>query len=292
MRCNLSGTKLFDACNLVVLGVIGVATLYPFLYILSLSLSTSAGAEGGGLHLLPWTFSLTAYRMVFSSPHIIAAYGNTLLRTVAGTGLTVVMTCLCAYPLSKSHLPFRRVWLWALMFTFVFHGGLVPSYLVIRNLGLIDNLWVYILPQLTNALSIFVMKNAFESIPESLGESAAIDGASEWQMLLHIYVPLCKPALATVALWSVVSHWNMWFDGMLYVHSEQRQILQMVLRNIVIENSTELVEYGLINPDLASFTPETVKAATIIVTILPVLFLYPWLQRYFTKGIMLGSTKG
>ncbi|MCE5326861.1 MAG: carbohydrate ABC transporter permease, partial [Planctomycetaceae bacterium] len=159
------------------------------------------------------------------------------------------------------------------------------------SVGLMDNFMVYIIPGLLGAFNIIVVKNFFQSIPESLAESARIDGASELGVLMRVYIPLSKPVLATVALWTAVGHWNAWFDGMLYVFSNKLQILQILLRRIVIENSTQLIEKGLINPDQLSFAPDTIKAATVIVTILPVLLVYPFLQKYFVKGIMLGGVK-
>jgi putative aldouronate transport system permease protein len=174
----------------------------------------------------------------------------------------------------------------------LFNGGLIPTYLVIRNIGLIDNRLVYILPLIISAFNVVIMRNFFQSIPDSLIESAKIDGANDFLILFRIILPISKPVIATIALWGAVGHWNAWFDGMLYINSNHKQILQIFLQRIVIENQPELIEKGIINPDVMQFTSETIKSATIVVTIMPILFVYPFLQRYFVKGIMLGAIKG
>ncbi|MCE5278462.1 MAG: carbohydrate ABC transporter permease [Planctomycetaceae bacterium] len=235
--------------------------------------------------------SKASYIMVFRNNEILWAYLVTIARTVIGTVLTVLATALAAYPLSRSNMPWRKSLTFFILFTMIFSGGLVPMYMLIKSVGLMDNFMVYIIPGLLGAFNIIVVKNFFQSIPESLAESARIDGASELGVLMRVYIPLSKPVLATVALWTAVGHWNAWFDGMLYVFSNKLQILQILLRRIVIENSTQLIEKGLINPDQLSFAPDTIKAATVIVTILPVLLVYPFLQKYFVKGIMLGGVK-
>lgn len=286
------GEKIFNVFNIIILSCLGVCSLYPFLYILTLSFSTAAEASRSGFHLWPGEVSFTAYKMVFTNPEILIGYLNTVGRTVVGTILTVIVTCMAAYPLSKKHLPHRGLITFIIMFTMLFSGGLIPAFLLIKNLDMIDSYLVYILPSLTSAFSIIIVKNYFQSIPESMAESAAMDGASDFYTLFKIYMPLSKPVLATITLWTAIAHWNMWFDALIYMNSESKLTLQLFLRRIVVEGSTAMVEKGLVNPDMASFTPETIKAATVIVTILPILLLYPFLQKYFLKGIMLGGVKG
>lgn len=286
------GEKTFHVANVLILGVLAFTTLYPFLYVLTLSFSTQAEAMRGGFHLYPRAVTLTAYRMVFANPDILTGYMNTVFRTVVGTLLSVTLCCMCAFPLSRRNLPHRGMFTFLLVFTMLFGGGLVPTYLLIRNLGLLNNIWVYVLPGAVQAFNVIIIKNFFQSIPESLHESAVIDGAGSWRVLFQIYMPLSKPVLATVSLWTAVTHWNSWFDGLIYITDDKKQILQIFLRRIVVESNTMLIEQGLVNPDITSFTPETLKAATIIVTIVPILLLYPFLQKYFVKGIMLGGVKG
>lgn len=283
--------RVFDWGNLIVLAAISLATVYPFIYTIIISLSSATAALEPGFKFWPSEFSLTSYKMVFSNPDILTGYRNTVLRTVLATAGVLLVSSLLAYPLSRKNLVHRRGWILFILITMVFHGGLVPSYLVIRNLGLMDNFLVYILPGLVTGFNIIILKNFFQSIPESLAESARIDGASEFSILFRIYLPLSKPVLATVGLWTAVAHWNAWFDALLYISSDSKQVLQMFLQRVVIGNNTDLIARNLINPEVMQFTPETIKAATVIVTVLPILLIYPFLQKYFMKGIMIGSVK-
>jgi len=285
------GERLFDCGNVMLLAAISFVAVYPFLYTFILSISTASAAMDPGFRLWPREVSWTSYQMVFNNPDILIGYRNTVFRTVTGTCLVLLVTSLMAYPLSRPELVHRRGWMIFILITMIFHGGLIPSYLLIRNLGLIDSMLVYIVPGLVTGFNVIILKNFFQGVPNSLAESARIDGASEWRILFQIYLPLSKPVLATIGLWTAVAHWNAWFDALLYINSDDKQVLQMFLQRIVIANNTELIERNLINPEIQQFTPETIKAATVIVTILPILFLYPFLQKYFLKGIMLGGVK-
>ena len=285
------GEKIFNVFNVTVLGVVALMALYPFVYTISMSLSSAAEAMRSGLHLYPRDISLTSFEMVLANPDIISGFANSVLRTVTGTALTLFFTCLTAYPLARRELPHRGPLLFLILFTMIFSGGIVPNYLLIKNIGLIDSLWALILPHMLTAFNVIVMKNFFQSIPESLAESAKIDGASEINILARIYVPLSKPVLATIGLWTAVAHWNQWFDAMLYITNDENQVLQTFLQRIVIESSVEMIEQGLVDPNVTQFTPETIKAATVVVTVLPMLLIYPFVQKYFVKGIMLGGVK-
>jgi putative aldouronate transport system permease protein len=276
---------------MTILGVVALMALYPFVYTISMSLSSAAEAMRSGLHLYPREISLTSFEMVLANPEIVSGFSNSVQRTVAGTVLTLFFTCLTAYPLARRELPHRGPLLFLILFTMIFSGGIVPTYLLIKNIGLIDSLWALILPHMLTAFNVIVMKNFFQSIPESLAESAKIDGASEINILARIYVPLSKPVLATIGLWTAVAHWNHWFDAMLYITNDENQVLQTFLQRIVIESSVEMIEQGLVDPSVTQFTPETIKAATVVVTVLPMLLIYPFVQKYFVKGIMLGGVK-
>lgn len=286
------GELVFNVVNVLLLGLLAFSTLYPLVYVLSMSLSTQAEASRAGFHLYPRAVTLMAYRMVFLNPEILVGYMNTLFRTIVGTVMTVTLSCMLAYPLARKDMPHRSLFTFLLVFTMLFNGGLVPTYLLIKNLGLLNNRWVYVLPLCVQAFSVIIIKNFFQEIPESLAESASIDGAGEWRTLFQVYMPLSKPVLATVSLWTAVTHWNSWFDGLIYITDDRKQVLQIFLRRIVVESNTMLLEKGLVNPDMTQFTPETLKAATIVVTVVPILLLYPFLQKYFVKGIMLGGVKG
>jgi len=285
------GEKAFNVVNVVVLGLIALLCLYPFVYTLSISLSSASAASRPGFHLLPSEFSLTSYKLVLTNPNILLGFRNSLLRTVVGTLFTVVASCVAAYPLSRKEMPHRSLITFAIVFTMLFNGGMVTGYLLIKNLGLINTFWVLVIPGMLSAFNIIIIKNFFQSIPESLVESARMDGAGEWRILFSLYMPLSKPVLATVALWSAVAHWNAWFDALLYITDDKKQVLQTFLQRIVIESSTQMMEAGITDTSTLQFTGETIKAATIIITILPIVCVYPFVQKYFVKGIMLGGVK-
>lgn len=286
------GEKLFGATNVVVLGAVALLCLYPFVYTLSISLSTAAEANRDGFHFFPRDISLVSYRMVLTNPNIVTGYMNTLLRTVLGTSLTLAATCIAAYPLSRREMPHRAMLTFLVVFTMLFSGGMVPAYLLVKNLGMINTVWALTVPGMITAFNVIIVKNFFQSLPESLVESARLDGAGEWTILFRLYLPLSKPVLATVALWTAVGHWNAWFDALLYITDDRKQVLQTFLQRIVIESSTQMMELGITDTSIVQFTSETIKAATIIVTILPIICVYPFVQKYFVKGIMLGGVKG
>jgi len=286
-----TGERIFGVFNAVFLAIVALLAVYPFIYVISVSFSTASEAVRTGLHLYPREVTLTAYRMVLGNREIVIGYLNTIFRTTLGTLATLLITCLTAYPLSRSYMPHRKGLTFAVIFTMLFSGGIVPLYLIVKNLHLIDNRLVYILPCMLTGFNVIVVKSFFQQVPESLCEAAKVDGAGEFRILFGIFIPLSKPVLATVGLWTAVLHWNMWLDATIYISSNSKQVLQTFLRRIVIENSTELIEKGIINPDVTQFTPDTIKAATIVITILPMLILYPFAQKYFVKGITLGAVK-
>lgn len=285
------GEMVFDGFNLLLLGFAGLLALYPFVYTLSLSFSTASEARRDTLHLYPTQVSTMAYQIVLSSPEIVTGLTNTLVRTVLGTLLTVFLTCIAAYPLAHKELPHRSLILFIILFTMIFSGGIVPGYLLVRSLGMINTVWALILPTALSAFNIIIVKNFFQQLPESLHEAARVEGASEWAILFRIYMPLSRPVLATITLWTAVGHWNQWFDALLYITDDRKQVLQCFLQRIVIENSTQLIDMGKMSQDIASYTPETVKAATVVIIILPMLLLYPFLQRYIVSGVLLGGVK-
>lgn len=285
------GEKLFNVCNIVCLGVVGLLCLYPFVYTVSISLSTATEATREGFHLWPREVSWASYKMVLSNPNIVTGYVNTIIRTLVGTFLTVIATCVAAYPLARKDMPHRALLTFLIVFTMLFGGGIVPSYLLIKKLGMLNTMASLVLPTMLTAFNIIIVKNFFQAIPDSLSESASIDGAGHWRILFQIYLPLSKPVLATVALWSAVAHWNSWFDALLYITDDNKQVLQTFLQRIVIESSTELMELGITDTAVIEYAEETIKAATIVITILPIVCVYPFLQKYFVKGIMLGGVK-
>jgi putative aldouronate transport system permease protein len=286
--------RVFDAANYTLLLLLAVATLYPFLNILSLSLTSESVVSSGmaNLNLIPEKLSIKAYGKVLSSEYILAGFENTLLRTVLGTVATVAVTLFLAYPLSKRYFPHRTFWTMLIVFTMFFQGGLIPVYLLVRKLGLINNVLSLILPDLVRTFSLIVVRNYLMTIPEDLEESARLDGAGDLRILFAIVIPVSVPIIATLTLWTVVGHWNAWFDSLIYTTRTKLLVLQVVLRRIVLEGTQQIVSTDIARDDRYATKPEVVRAASIVVTTLPIVMVYPFVQKYFIKGIMIGSLKG
>jgi putative aldouronate transport system permease protein len=252
-------------------------------------------ATKGGLHLWPKDFTTDNYFKVFTNNFIWNGYKNTLIRTLIGTPLSLFVTALGAYPLAKKFFPHRTFWTLLIVFTMFFSGGLIPSYLLVKSLGLIDKYAVMIIPGLTSAFNIVIMRNFFMALPEEIEESCMIDGAGRWRIFLTIVLPLSTPILATVALWLAVGHWNAWFDVLLYITDERKFVLQIVLRRIIITGTQQMMDLTTAGTTFVEETlssPEGLKAASIYVATIPILCVYPFIQRYFVKGILIGSLKG
>ena len=230
--------------------------------------------------------------MVFNNRDIFTSYGNTLFRTIVGTITGLLVTTMFAYALSRREMPNRKLYTAIVLFTMLFNGGKIPTYLVLKQLGLMNSLWVYILPNLISAYNVIVARSFFQSLPGALHEAANIDGAGEFKIFFKIIIPLSKPIIMTLALWMAVFHWNAWYDAMMYMSDSSKITVQCLLQRIIQENNSELISQGVMNPDAMQYTSETVKAATIIVSILPILAFYPFVQKYFIKGVTLGAVKG
>ncbi len=289
---SISG-RIFDIFNYLGLILFSLSIIYPFLYVISLSLSRPEFI-GGGIYLYPKGFNIEAYRTVLASKPVHYGYYNTIIRTVAGTGASLFLMSCAAYPLSKRHLPHRTFYTMFFVFTMFFSGGLIPTFFLIRSLGLINNRLVFILPALYSTFNMLIIRNYFMTIPNSLEESAKIDGASDITILIRIILPMALPVIATVGLWTAVGHWNSWFDSLIYIRDLEKHVLQIQLRKIVLEVSDVQLRQLMreMGVEAKEYSPETVKAAMIVVTILPILMVYPFIQKYFVKGIMIGSLKG
>lgn len=284
--------RIFCVFNYIFLALLAFTMLYPFIYTLSMSLSTTKAATEMGFHLYPKELSIMAYQMVFKNRDIITSYGNTLFRTIFGTLAGLLVTTLYAYAISRKEMPNKKLFTFVVLFTMLFNGGKIPTYLVLKDLGLLNNILVYILPNLISAYNVIVAKSFFQSLPSAMHESASIDGAGEFRIFFSIIIPLSMPIIMTLALWMAVFHWNAWYDAMMYMTDNTKITVQCLLQRIIQENNSELISQGVINPDAMQYTSETVKAATIIVSILPILAFYPFVQKYFIKGVMLGAVKG
>lgn len=282
--------SVFEIFNLFLLWGFCLLVLLPFLHVVSLAFS-SPESSFAQIRFWPEKFTWQNYIQVFRNKYIYSGFANTIFRTVTGTILSVLATICAAYPLSKPYLPHKLFWTMFVVFTMFFSAGLIPSYLWNKQLGLMDNKLVLILPGLISAYNVVIARNFFMGIPESLEESARIDGANDITVFFHIVVPISKAIIATLALWIAVGHWNAWFDSMLYIRDAGDQVLQVVMRRIVLEGQIAAMELN--DPTLASAAnPETIKAATIMVTTLPILCVYPFVQKHFVKGVVVGSVKG
>ncbi|MDQ1913590.1 carbohydrate ABC transporter permease [Paenibacillus sp. GD4] len=287
-----TGERLFDAVNILFLIGLSLLFLIPFLSVLSTSfISAEESMRRGAFVLIPEKLDFTAYDLLINrGPLVFNAYKITMFKVVVGTFLNLVFTATLAYGLSRKSLPGKNALVLIIFLTMIFHGGLIPTYMLIDNLGLKDTLWVLVLPGLVSAWNLFIMRNFFMSLPEELEESAIIDGASPPVILMKIIVPLSMPAIATIGLFYAVSHWNDWFGASIYINDQSKLPIQVLMRNIlltgVMQNETQ-VEFVHDPPPAA-----TLKSAIIIISTLPILFVYPFIQRYFVKGVMVGSIKG
>jgi len=275
---------------------LAVITIYPFWNIMVMSVSLPAEANANSLHLYTKNPNLYGYEKIFSNRYLMSGFRNSILRTVLGTLINVICTSMLAYPLSKKYLPLRNFWTLFIVFTMFFGGGLIPSYLLVNSLGLINTIWALILPGAISAWNMIIMRNFFQSLPDDLEESAKIDGANDLIILFRIVLPISLPIVATVTLWYAVGHWNAWFDSLLYSQKEDKMVLQLMLYRMIVMGSLQFMEEsgtGTVMND-AGFkpTPFVIQAAAIMVTSLPIICLYPFLQKYFMKGIMVGSLKG
>jgi putative aldouronate transport system permease protein len=289
-----AGEHAFDLGNLVFLLAMCVATVYPFVHIIAVSLSGSAVVMRGEITVIPRDLTFAAYKEILGSSVIFNSYQNTLFVVIVGTVLSIFLTAFAAYPLSKSRLVGRGFIVFTIALTMWFNPGMIPRFLVIRDLGLCDTLWAIILSPLMNAYHIIVMRSFFVTIPDSLEESAIIDGAGYWRVLFRIVLPLSKPVIATVALWKAVYYWNAFMEPLLYLQSRAKFTLQLILRDIVLAYSG--ITFGVGDAvNLQDGLPtigETIQAGTIIAATLPILLVYPFVQKYFVKGALIGSIKG
>jgi len=284
------GEKIFGVVNIIFLTLLSVATLFPVMYIVSVSLTPlEALARHGGFRIIPAEVTLDAYRFLLNTPLIPRAFLNSVIITVLGTTANLLLTTLLAYPLSKKLLPGRTPVLGAVLFTMLFGGGLVPTYILIKNLGLIDSYWSAILPGAISTYNLLVMKSFFENMPEDIMEAARIDGAGEMRILWQIVLPLSKPVIATLGLFYAVAHWNGFFDAMMFINDVKLQPLQVVLRNVLMD---AMRAEDFVTDQVVLLPGETIKMAAIVVAMAPMLAVYPWIQKHFTKGVLLGSIKG
>jgi len=284
--------RIFNYINVSFLTILSIVTLYPLVYVLIASVSDPTYvAQTRGIMLLPKGFNFDAYKMVFDNPMIVTAYLNTFFYVIVGTTINILLTSLGAYALSRKNVMWRDLIMFMIVFTMFFEGGLIPLYLLVNNLGMLDSRWALIFPTAVSAFNLIIMRTAFQAIPDSLEESARIDAANDFTILFKIILPLSMPVVAVMVLFYGVYHWNSWFHAMIFLQDRELFPLQLILREILIANSTDSMMTGVSSSD-AMPIGETIKYATIIVATLPILLLYPFLQKYFVKGVMIGGIKG
>jgi putative aldouronate transport system permease protein len=280
--------------NFIFLGIMSLFTLYPFLYEIAASFSSSRAITAGEVFFWPVEFNTEAYKRLFEDGQLLHAMGNTVIVTAVGTLLNMVMTVLAAYPLSRKRLVGRGPLLMFITFTMIYISGIIPNFILIKSLGLMDSYFALWMPALISTYNMFVMKSFMEGLPDEIEESASIDGAGNWLILVRIMLPLCKPILAALSLFYAVSWWNSYFNVMLYITSADLQTLMLKLYQMIKQVDQSLLNSGGGSEGASSvmLTPEGIKAASVVIAITPVLCVYPFLQKHFVKGVLIGSVKG
>ncbi|GIN56429.1 sugar ABC transporter permease [Lederbergia ruris] len=291
----ISDGKVFDIGVLIISAVISVLILYPLIFIVSASFSSPEKVMSGEMWLFPVDFTLDAYSEVFKDGDIWNGYKNTIFYTIGGTFINIILTTLAAYPLSRRDLPGRNIIMFIITFTMFFSGGMIPTFLVVQGLGMVDTFWAMIIPNAIATYNLIVMRTYFQtSIPWELQEAAMIDGCSNWKMLWKVILPLSKPIIAVMLLFYAVGHWNAFFNALIYLRDDKLYPLQLILREILLVSQANMTdeissEIGL---DEKMMLGESIKYALIIIASLPVLVIYPFVQKHFVKGVMIGSIKG
>lgn len=286
------GERIFDICNAIIMVLLIILTLYPMLYILFSSLSEGNRLISfNGILLWPQGFSLEGYKAVLSNPTILSGFKNTLFILVVGLGINMTLTSLGAYFLSREGVMLQKPIMFFIVFTMFFQGGLIPFFLIVKSYGLLDSLWALILPTAVSTFNLIIMRTYFMAIPKELEESAFLDGAGHFTILFRIFIPLSMPVVAVLILYYGVGHWNSWFNAMIFLRDQDLYPIQLVVRNIILENDNASM-LGTTTLIQSRDVAETLKYAAIIVTTAPILLLYPFLQKYFVKGVMVGALKG
>lgn len=279
--------RIVNTIVVAVLGLTALAAILPLMYVVSVSITPfSEVLKNGGFILIPKSVTFTAYEKLFSETNIPRAFWITIFITVVGTIVNLILTSLMAYPLSRRNLPGRSFFLLLVVFTMLFSGGIIPTYLVVKSLGLLDSVWSMILPNAVWSFNILIMKSFFENLPEELFESARMDGAKEFRILWQIVLPLSIPSMLTIGLFYMVGHWNEFFQAIMYVTDRNLFPLQVVIREILM-----LTQQPLENAENMLPT-ETMQMAAVVSASLPIILVYPFIQKHFTKGMLMGSVKG
>jgi putative aldouronate transport system permease protein len=290
-----TGRYVFEICNYSFMVFVSMVMLYPFLFVLAASLSSSSEVARGMVGILPRGFNTRAYEAVFKYPHIWSGYRNTLLYTGAGTAINLFMTVAGAYPLSRKQFFGRGVFTFFIAVTMFFSGGLIPTYLIMRSYKLLNTFWVMVIPGAISTWNMIIMRTFFQNIPTELEEAAVIDGCTDIGVLVRVILPLSTASIMTIGMFYAVGHWNSWFSAFIYLRDQSRYPLQLWLRLIVLQNQINdiaLLQPGAVDVTSENLISDTIKYAVIIVAAAPILCVYPFIQKYFVKGVMVGSIKG
>ncbi|TBL74555.1 carbohydrate ABC transporter permease [Paenibacillus thalictri] len=290
MRLRTKGEIVFEWCNVLLLCIGIVVCLVPVLNVVAKSFSAEANVVAGDVFIWPVGFNVDAYSIVLGSQKFISSFANSVFITVVGTLLNVTLTVCTGYALSRGRLRGQKVIMLLYVFTMLFSAGLIPTYLVIKQLGLLDTLWALILPTLVSPFNMIIVRLYFYTIPDSLEESGRIDGAGNLRILLHIMIPLAMPVIATIALFCAVEYWNSYFDALMYINNYKLLPLQVFLREMIMSASDAANNIDILSQMHVS--QESIRGATVVAATLPIVIVYPFLQRYFVKGIALGAVKG
>lgn len=295
VRSRTLPTRIVDLLIVLVLTVTSLACLYPIWYTVMLSFSDQAAANAGRVWLWPVGFNLSSYRIILEDNQFFNSFGISLERVAIGGAIQFALTILMAYPLSKEKhvFPGKMYYVWFLIFCMLFSGGLIPTYLTVTNLGLQNSIWALVLPGAVPIFNVILLMNFFRNLPKELNEAAVVDGAGPWYVLLRVYIPLSLPALATVTLFSVVGHWNSFFDGLIYMSKPSNYPLQTYIQQLVVRTDPQFMQ-NLTSEELIQMmkvSNKTLNAAKLVVAMVPLIILYPFLQRYFIHGLVLGSVK-
>ncbi|NMO97703.1 carbohydrate ABC transporter permease [Paenibacillus lemnae] len=285
--------RLFLLINYTLLTIVALLCFLPIVHILAVSLSSKGAATAGLVKLWPVDFTWSSYEYVLNKPQFLISMWVTVQRVILGTGISMLLTLLVAYPLSKEphQMKFRTAYAWIFVFTTLFSGGLIPWYMTVRDTGLIDTLWALVIPGALPVFNVILLLNFFRGLPKEVEESCFMDGGGYWTSLWRIYAPLSLPAMATVTLFTIVGHWNSWFDGLILMNSPEKYPLSSYLQTVIVQENLSNMTADQAAA-MADVSNRTFKAAQIFIGSLPILLVYPFLQRYFVKGIVLGSVKG
>ncbi len=296
VKSKSAGDKAVDIIAYIVLSFLALLCLFPLLHTVALSFSDSAAAMAGKVVLLPVRFTMVAYEEILKDIKFFSSFFVSVKRVLLGVSINMLLIILTAFPLSKSTriFPQKNIFIWYLVFSMLFSGGLIPNYLVVNELGLLDSIWALVLPGSVQVFNVIILMNFFKGLPDELDEAARIDGANPWIVLFKIYLPLSLPSLATVGLFCIVRHWNSFFDGIVYINSVDKKPLQTYIQQLVVEVGQQ--NLALMSPEeierLSKLTSKTFNAAKIFVTTIPILLIYPFIQRFFVTGLVVGSVKG